>query len=138
MGSREQQKLKKKLLKKMKIFASLAALAAAQFGPQFPAETSDSQFYLYAVSSALTAAQAQGELHGRGITGVTSVRCNRMADIRGTGRGEVHVKHCNVNWESLGWGRVYDCTSAMEVSACTYCRMAPTADNFRTSCQEQP
>ncbi|CAG5076698.1 Oidioi.mRNA.OKI2018_I69.PAR.g8523.t1.cds [Oikopleura dioica] len=135
--AKKDKTLEKKKENIMKIFATLAASASA-FGPQFPSEASNSQFYLNAVSQALTAAQNQGDLHGRGISGVTSVRCNRMADIRGSGRGEVHVKHCNVHWESLGWGRVYDCVSAMEVSACSYCRMAPTADNFRTSCQEQP
>ena len=88
----------------MKIFATLASFAAAM-GPYFPSESSNSEFYLNAVDAALTAAQAQvssifresfyisqGDLYGRGITGVTSVRCNRMADIRGSGRGEKHVK----------------------------------------------
>lgn len=42
----------------MKIFATLAAVASA-FGPQFPSEASNSQFYLNAVSQALTAAQNQ-------------------------------------------------------------------------------
>ena len=42
----------------MKIFATLTSFAAAM-GPQFPAETPNSQFYLSAVSQALSAAQAQ-------------------------------------------------------------------------------
>jgi len=56
LHNREQNKTLESF--KVKIFATLASLAAAM-GPQFPAETPNSQFYLSAVSQALSAAHDQ-------------------------------------------------------------------------------
>merc|ERR1711962_1311201 len=108
----------------------------ADIHPVFPNEMEpNSRFWLEAAAGALNAANAQGNLKGYGVTGVTSIRCNRMHTVENAGTpGEVHKKHCNMLWNSLSWGQAHNCITSLDVSACLMCRRAPVAIATGTEC----
>merc|ERR1711970_645567 len=116
-----------KIRVKMKIFAILGSALA--FGPQFPSEFDyNNQFWLNAVGSSRSG----------GFSQINNIRCNRMINIEGAGRGEKHTKSCVVNFEALdtssGYSDIINCHTQVSVTACKFCRSAPVFDASPARC----
>merc|ERR1712002_146477 len=74
-----------------------------------------------------------------GVAQINRIRCDRRAPtIQGSGYGEKHTKRCYVTFESLamtgGYSDVLSCNAEVYVTACKYCRQAPTFNANRADC----